>query len=223
VTRTTRAVAAPSSPRAKSVDEVAALRRLIEDQQARIDDLLVDHGALRAQLARQQLELLRRIDELHDVLRAVPRSPASPPAFGVPGAPPLPASAGESAKAADYARMVIRLRALVRSVVPLDAHVSVVSRGDDELLDLGGRRTRHFPEHDDGRWAGFHPRDSAAAIEHLQRQQAEGVDHLLIPASSRWWLDHYLELRQWLDAHARLVVRRDDTCVIFALQPGSLA
>ena len=42
--------------------------------------------------------------------------------------------------------------------------VLVVSKGDPELLRLGTRRARHFPEADDGSWAGHHPADSGEAI-----------------------------------------------------------
>ena len=41
----------------------------------------------------------------------------------------------------------------------------VVSRGDDELLALDGRRGVHFPHEEPGVYAGHYPVDSAAAID----------------------------------------------------------
>ena len=54
--------------------------------------------------------------------------------------------------------------------LPPDATVLVVSNGDDELSKLGAaRRGWHFPQMEDGTYAGHHPGDSAEAIAHLQR------------------------------------------------------
>jgi len=118
---------------------------------------------------------------------------------------------------AEYARLVTRIRALVRTVVPGDAVVAVVSRGDDALIDLDGRLGWHFPRCDDGRYAGHYPKDSDAAVAHLEEQRRRGARYLLFPATSLWWLDYYDDLRQHLDRTYRLVVRRDDACAIYAL------
>ena len=45
--------------------------------------------------------------------------------------------------------------------MPLEATVMVVSKGDDELLKLGGRRALHFPQNEAGEYAGHYPADSA--------------------------------------------------------------
>jgi hypothetical protein len=118
---------------------------------------------------------------------------------------------------AAYARLVTRIRALVRTVVPADAIVAVVSRGDDSLIDLDGRAGWHFPRCDDGRYAGHHPRDSQTAIAHLEELRRRGARYLVFPATGLWWLEHYDELRRHLEDSYRLVVHHDDACLIFDL------
>ena len=55
------------------------------------------------------------------------------------------------------------------ATVPAAATVLVVTRGDEDLLELGDRRGRHFPEDADGRYSGHHPKDSQEAIDRLER------------------------------------------------------
>jgi hypothetical protein len=118
----------------------------------------------------------------------------------------------------DYTGLVIRTRELVDKSVPADGCLAVVSRGDEALLDLGGRRAWHFPQDEQGRYAGYHPADSEQAIAHLRRLQRRGADHLVIPATSFWWLDHYGGLCRHLEENADVVARREDTGVVFALR-----
>jgi len=50
-----------------------------------------------------------------------------------------------------------RFRALVEGAVPGGATVAIVSRGDDELLELPDeRRGWHFPQRADGVYAGYY-------------------------------------------------------------------
>ena len=53
----------------------------------------------------------------------------------------------------------------------------MVSRGDDDLVDLVGRRASHFPQARDGEYAGHHPADSDAAVDHLEdlRERAQST------------------------------------------------
>lgn len=50
----------------------------------------------------------------------------------------------------------------------------VVSRGDSDLLNLGGRQAWHFPQTEDGVYAGYYPADSTEAITHLEVLRAKG-------------------------------------------------
>jgi GT2 family glycosyltransferase len=99
-----------------------------------------------------------------------------------------------------YERETQRLREVVRAAVPAGATVLVVSRGDEALLQLNGRRGLHFPQGRDGGWAGHHPADSAEAIGHLERLRQSGAQYLVVPSTYRWWLRHYEGLRKHLDS-----------------------
>jgi hypothetical protein len=116
-----------------------------------------------------------------------------------------------------YRSLVRRVRAAVRASLPADATVLVVSRGDDELLELDGRRAWHFPRDEEGKYAGYHPADSTEAIAHLEKLRDKGAQYLLIPSTSFWWLGHYSKLASHLANGCRLVVREDETCLVFAL------
>jgi hypothetical protein len=94
--------------------------------------------------------------------------------------------------------------------------VAVVSRGDDDLTDIEARTGWHLPQDDDGRWAGHHPADSDDAIAAVTAAFRRGATHLVVPAPSGWWLDHYGGLAEYLAAH-HVGLYRDDDCVVFAL------
>ena len=111
------------------------------------------------------------------------------------------------------------VRDVVDRVVPGGATVLVVSRGDDTLLDLDGRRGWHFPRDATGVYAGHYPGDSRGAIEHLEVQRAKGAQYLLFPASAFWWLDHYVGFREHLDSRY-LRVRADARCIVYSLTDG---
>ena len=117
-----------------------------------------------------------------------------------------------------YRLMIDTLREHVRNTVPPGATVLLVSRGDDELLQLDGRRAWHFPRTDDGVYAGFHPADSRAAITGLEVLRRAGAEFLVFPATALWWLDHYTGFRQHLERLYFPLVREENTCVIFDLR-----
>jgi GT2 family glycosyltransferase len=116
-----------------------------------------------------------------------------------------------------YRQLAARLRRVVRAAVPAGATVMVVSRGDDELVDLGDTAAWHFPRSADGEYRGHHPRDSAEAIAHLEELRAGGGEYLVVPRTSFWWLDHYDGFARHLEDRYEPVVRRADTCVVYAL------
>jgi glycosyltransferase involved in cell wall biosynthesis len=116
-----------------------------------------------------------------------------------------------------YRDLVRDIRNIVSRVVPADGVVMVVSKGDYNLLELGGRTGCHFPETDAGVYAGYHPRDSGAAVAALEAAIARGREYLLFPGTSLWWLDHYEGLRAHLDAcYVRLW--SDRRCVLYDLR-----
>jgi GT2 family glycosyltransferase len=120
-----------------------------------------------------------------------------------------------------YRDLTERVRRAVVDVVPADATVLVVSRGDDELLRVDGRRAWHFPRGDDGAYAGHHPADSREAIARLEAQRAAGAEHIVFPGTGIWWLEHYEGLRRHLDGSYRRSFSDPETCVIFDLRGGT--
>jgi GT2 family glycosyltransferase len=118
----------------------------------------------------------------------------------------------------EYRQLVEQVRAAVRSTLPDDARVLVVSRGDARLLELDGRRGSHFPQVEGGDFAGSYPADSDEAIAHLEQLRAHGADFLLLPRTSLWWLDHYRGFRAHLEQRYGRI--DDASCVIFELAGG---
>jgi hypothetical protein len=124
--------------------------------------------------------------------------------------------AGEASSDISRLAQVRAVRAAARRVIPADARVLVVSRGDDELLLLGDCWAEHFPQDDDGLYAGHHPADGADVIARLDALRQSSTEFLVFPATAFWWLDFYPELRSHLESeHQR--VWADEHCVIYRL------
>jgi hypothetical protein len=118
---------------------------------------------------------------------------------------------------AEYEKLVDRIRSAVSSVLPDSCTVAVVSKGDDDLLDLDERTAWHFPRNGEGKYIGHHPYDSREAIGYLEELRAEGADYLLLPSTSFWWFSYYQDLAKHLLDHYQLRYQDDRTCVIFSL------
>jgi GT2 family glycosyltransferase len=114
-----------------------------------------------------------------------------------------------------YRHLVSRVQDAVAEHVPAGSAVLVISRGDRELVKLDGCQAGHFPQDADGRYLGHHPRDSAQAIAWLEQSRREGAEFLVIPATARWWLDHYRAFGEHLRHHCS--VTDLDVCAIYGL------
>jgi hypothetical protein len=110
------------------------------------------------------------------------------------------------------------IRDMVATHVPPEAVVAVISRGDPELMQLEGRVAWHYPQTEDGTYAGYYPGDSTVAVGHLTALCRRGARYLLVPATGAWWLDYYGELRSHLEAHHELLVS-DASCSLYRLIP----
>jgi hypothetical protein len=115
-----------------------------------------------------------------------------------------------------------RMQVEVQRVIPAEATVLVVSRGDDELLSLGGRTAWHFPRSEDGTYAGYYPAGSADAIAHLELLRSQGAEFLVFPQAAFWWLDHYDAFRAHLESQYRAVACSAHACLIFDLRAQNL-
>ena len=113
-----------------------------------------------------------------------------------------------------------RVRRIVCETVPPDATVLVLSKGDLELLKLESRHAWHFPQCDDGTYAGHYPANSEACIAELERVRAKGAEFLVIPAPAMWWLTHYDEFRRYLEARYQPTIVTSD-CSMFGLKTPS--
>ena len=148
--------------------------------------------------------------------------PRSPELYAVTHPHKLLDEAAERRLEAERLAIADRIVDLVRQTVPAGATAAVVSKGDDALLAGAAQLARHFPADDSGGYAGYHPADSEHAIALLEADVRAGVDHLVIPDTALWWLDHYAGLARHLDDRYHLVAREDGAGAIWSLrQAGS--
>ena len=149
----------------------------------------------------------------HELLRQRALLDAAPP-VSASYEPAAAADGGEAVE--DYAELIGRIHAIAAAKLSPGARVLVVSRGDDALLppDLVAG---HFPQESGGRYAGYYPADSEAAVAHLEQCRADGAEFLLLPATGFWWLDYYGGFLQHLMGRGR-VLHHDGHCVIFDLR-----
>jgi hypothetical protein len=209
--------------------EIARLEQIISDQaeqlhtlRATIEHMTDRENELRDMLLDAHDQLLRRDDELLATLEAslrqqMPRAHLPIQQSSVREADPRPSPN----KHLTYQQVIRRIYTVVRDHVPPQATVIVVSKGDNELLQLDGRSAWHFPQLDNGVYAGYYPVDSAAAIAHLEALRAKGGQFLLFPQTAFWWLEHYPEFKQYLESRYQSIVRDEESCLIFKLQESA--
>jgi hypothetical protein len=135
----------------------------------------------------------------------------------------VPANGAQPARPtgdADYPALVQALHERIRQTIPEGAAVAVVSKGDDDLVDLDGLRAWHFPTDGSGAWAGHYPADGRAAVGELEAVREQGVRYLAIPKSAFWWLGYYSDFAEHLRDRYDLVLTSAD-CLIYDLSPRS--
>jgi GT2 family glycosyltransferase len=159
--------------------------------------------------------------ERHTATNGVHISP-SPSATSTSPAVTAPESVnGHRPQRTNYPQLRRRIREVVNATLPPDSVVVVVSRGDDDLLQLGSRRGWHFPQTEAGVYAGCYPADSGEAIAHLEEIRRKGGDYLLFPSTAFWWLGFYGEFHKHLESHYTCICNVP-SCIIFQLStaPG---
>ncbi len=194
---------------------------LAERQQRHISDLLQEVVRLTAHVAELELgssrladrgsqkppEDLRAVEEVEMLILALQQRLAAA------------ANGFEPSETLGYRKQLADIHAVVDERVPEGAVVLVISRGDEDALDLGRRRAWHFPQEGDGTYAGSYPRDSAEAVAQLERLRERGAQYLLVPGTSAWWLDHYDGFARHLRERYRPLAEREE-CALFALEAG---
>ena len=159
---------------------------------------------LQTELARLRAELTERDDAFEEVLEDVRF------AQSLVSVPPTRLL---------YRQVVRRARELVRDLVPAEAVVAVVSKGDDDLLRHRKVTAWHFPRNDEGGYAGWYPACDLAAIAHLETLRSRGATHLLVPETYDWWLTSYPGFRDHLEQRHRRLERRQGAGVLYELLP----
>ncbi len=115
-----------------------------------------------------------------------------------------------------YTQTIRQIRDAATQALPRQAKVLVVSKGDEELVRLEGMSALHFPQTEDGVYAGHYPADSAAAIYHLEELRDRGANFLLVPSTAFWWFHHYTEFKKHLDLYYQRVPA-PECCMIYRL------
>jgi GT2 family glycosyltransferase/glycosyltransferase involved in cell wall biosynthesis len=143
---------------------------------------------------------------LEDFVQA--ESPASQPE----GPPEI-----ESSAAGSYESLIEQVKRIVHERLPEDATIAVISKGDPQLVALDRGRAVHFPQGENGEYAGYYPFDSGAAVNHLEDLRARGVQFLLIPSTAFWWMRHYPGFRDHMELRYTMAWA-DDACLVFDLR-----
>jgi hypothetical protein len=191
-------------------DEFASsIERLVSDT-ALWDRL--SHQGREHVLAGHSRELVRQ-----RLLGAIDSALKKPPKRAAPSRVEIPDLMGPN----EYRRLVKEVKDAIVQTVPEGAALAITTRGDPELLDVSGRIAWHFPQNETGAYAGYYPRDSAEAIDHVEHLRKKGAGFLVFPHTSVWWLQSYPELKLHLEQHYREVLRRDGTCIIFDVRGSS--
>jgi hypothetical protein len=118
-----------------------------------------------------------------------------------------------------YAHTKEQVRVVVGEQVPAGAIVLVVSKGDEELLELGEAIGWHFPQLPDGTYAGSYPATGQEVVDQLQELQRRGAGYLVLPEPAFWWLEYYREVATYLGERAQLV-HGDDQVRLYRLEGG---
>ncbi len=121
-----------------------------------------------------------------DAAMQAPRKPASLPETTRPGFE-------RRSRYQWYIKLVPGLREFMKTIVPPESEVIVLSEGNAELLQLECGGAAHFPPVGrDG--SQIEPTDSQHAIDVLREEVVRGADFLIVPNVMRWWLRFYPEL-----------------------------
>jgi GT2 family glycosyltransferase len=162
---------------------------------------------------RQLLARVREVElQIHDL-----QSSVTPTSAGREGGNGGHRPAFAPAEYFRYRHLMTAIRDVVDTQIPPGETVAVVSRGDDELLDLGAHHAWHFPQDEDGAYIGYHPHDSAEAITHLEALRAQGAQYLLVPPTAYWWLEHYRNFALHLEQRYHRLTQQEDGCLLFEL------
>jgi N-acetylglucosamine malate deacetylase 1 len=117
-------------------------------------------------------------------------------------------------------RVYAAAREIARVVPPGECFILV----DDGLLAaralVAPRKVIPFLEKDGCYWGK--PADSATAIRELERLRGAGARFMVFARPAFWWLEHYAELNEYLEAEFRCI-HRDGGLIVFDLRRSQKA
>jgi GT2 family glycosyltransferase len=116
-----------------------------------------------------------------------------------------------------YDSMIARVREAIDQTVPPGSVTLILNKGDPAFMDVPSRTCRHFPADEQGNYSGHYPADGPSVVAGIQRAKTSGSEFLVIPHSSRWWLDFYPEFRTHLETSAHLAYSDSTSCLIYRL------
>ncbi len=118
-----------------------------------------------------------------------------------------------------YRDLVERIRAVVDRRACRRTRPCWSSRtATTSCLQLGAeRRGWHFPQMEDGTYAGYHPGDSAEAIAHFEALEGAGCRVHGVPGDRSWWLTHYAELVKRFGSPSVEPDSDCESCVVLSL------
>jgi hypothetical protein len=117
---------------------------------------------------------------------------------------------------------VSTLQALLMTTLPPRCIAAMIGEPDGPEMALEERTIWPFPLRANGAYVGTHPRDSSEAIQHIQVARQLGVQFLVVPASSRWWITDYRAFGKYLTRNSEVVFWQDDLALLFDLDRPSL-
>ena len=117
----------------------------------------------------------------------------------------------------EYEGLIERVRETANAMIPRNATVLVVSRGDEELLRHRPPAARcTFPRTSSGATPATTRRTATLRSQSSRACARAAREYLLLPSTAFWWLDYYEGLRDHLERNYPPIVSADD-CVVFEL------
>ncbi len=92
---------------------------------------------------------------------------------------------------------------VLKRITPTSALVFAADNGDPTVLYYAERKGWHFLEKN-GIYDG-EPKDSAQAINDLERLRGHGASYLVLTSNTAWWVDYYVQFGQHVAATSTLV------------------
>jgi hypothetical protein len=122
----------------------------------------------------------------------------------------------ETVDATYWLSLMQRIREIVQTATPKGAAILVVGSADDDLMLLPGRHAKPFPQTADGSFSRRYILRGTEVVSQLEQLRLTGAEFVLFPATSLWFLEHYQELREYLQ-NACTPVFNAEWCKVFKL------